>query len=264
MTRNPEPPSIEAHDRAWDFLTNADDDGAAEAFLEALQTEPEALDALVHSSEELLRYRSLGDAELRAAWACPDAAGLEIDQDLAAEHDPDQRLDAAIAAGDHRSASWARFRGFNRRRSAGITVGLMAAAAALFVLGQGTDPVPDYAGDWRNGAAITRATPGTPGVYLVGNEADLVIRPVTPMGATEPEVRVFVGRNGGALAPVDAEIEVGQSQAVRVLLPITPELGTGTHRVVVLVGSGLDEANPETDTDDWARFETTMQVQDAL
>lgn len=264
MTRPPESTSTEAYDRAWDFLTAADDDDAAETFLEALSTEPEALDALVHSSEELLRYRSLDDAELRAAWAGPDAAGLDVDQELATEHDPDQRLDAAIADGDHRSSSWARFRGFSRRRSAGFAVGLMAAAAALFVLGQGTDPVPDYAGDWRNGAAVTRATPGTPGVYLVGNEADLVIRPVAPMDTTELEVRVFVGRNGGALAPVDAEVEVGQSQAVRVLLPITSELGIGTHRVVVLVGSGLDEANPETDTDDWARFETTMRVQDAL
>jgi hypothetical protein len=270
MTRSPGPDASSPHDQAWDFLTGSSSDEDAEALLTALETNPDTVRALCNASDDLIRYRSLGDTELRAAWAGPGADGIDVDEELALDHDPDTLLDAAITNGEERVSAWERFRRFARRPSAGVTAGLLAAAAALFVVTQGPAPVPDYTGDWRNGASATRAAPdnaastSTSGVYMIGNEAALVIRPVTPMETADPDVRVFLGQAGGSLVPVAAETELGRGQSVRVLLPITAEIGTGTHRVVVLVGRDLEHADPETDTDDWARFETTMQVKDAL
>ena len=264
MTQSSGPSDSLLHDRAWDFLTGSLDSDEADAFLNATESDTDLLAALLDTSEELLRYRSLSDADLRAEWVGPDIDGLDVGLAMSVDHDPDRRLDAALAASEARATAWSRFRRFTRRPAAGFTAVLLAAAAAFFVMVQGPTPVPDYTGEWRNGASSVRAVSGDAGTYVVGNEADLVLRPVAPVTSSNPEVQVYLGRNGGALAPVRAETEVSRAQSVRVLLPITTELGLGTHRVVVLIGSDLEGADPETNTGQWARFETTMQVVEGI
>ena len=260
MTRSSNPNTSGRHDRAWAFLTGSLDSDQADTFLSDAESNTDTLEALLDTGEELLQYRSLSDAHLRADRVGAHVDGLDVDRALAAEHDPDQRLEAALADGKTRATAWRRFRRFTRRPALGIPTVLIAAAATFFIAVQRPAPVPDYTGAWRNGTSAVRAVSGDFGTYVVGNEADLVIRPVAPMTSSSPEVRVYLGQNGGALAPVIAETELGRAQSVRILLPVTSEIGPGTHRVVVLVGSDLDGANPEADSPHWARFETTMQV----
>lgn len=269
---NPEH-SDSLHATAWDFVHGQLDATEAERFTEALESDPAVVDALLSASDDLVHLRALGDAELRDLWAGPDAPPLDAADLLALEHDPDARLDACLAA-EGAAASpgtrpWDHFRAWLRSPSAmkrgGLGLGLaLAAALALLVVGAPSEPVPDYNAAWRNGASATRAETGVKGRYLVGNVADLVLRPDGGDAPDHPEVRVFVGRNGGPLVPVAAHTEVGQTRAVRVMLEITPELGVGVHRVVVLVGHGLEGADPETDPDPWARVETSLRVVDSL
>ena len=264
MTSHPAPASTEAHDEAWDLLTGTLEESAAEALLEAIEDDADALATLLDAADELVHLHALDDAPLRTRLAGADADGLDVEDFLALDHDPDALLDAAIADGDHRQSSWGRFQRFLRRPTGRMAVGMMAAAAALFVLTRGPAPVPDHAGGWTNGASEVRATPGVAGRYVVGNEAALELVPLSATTGTASEVRVFVGRRGGPLTPANADVEHTDDQKVRVFIDITPELGIGTHRVVVLVGRELASADPETDTDDWARFETEMVVVEAL
>jgi|GEM_PF-5518900 len=251
-------------DTAWDFLTHGLEDDAAEAFLEQVESSPEALAALLEASEDVLLLRSLGDRELREALAGTDAPAMSADELLTLDHDPDARLDAALADGHTRRTVWQRFRSFAARPSGLAMVAFLAAAMALLVVGQPREPVPDYHGDWFNGAAENRAETGVVGRYLFTNRAELRLYPDLPTAPDDLEVKVFLGRNGGALEPVAAETEVGKTRAVRVFIDVTPEVGLGTHRVVVLVGPDLDGVDPETDSEEWARVEREMLVVDAL
>jgi len=264
MSHSTEATPRHARDLAWDLITGNLEEDQAEAFLTDIETDPESVEALLETSEELLQLRALGDAAFRAAWTEPDTDGLDVDAMLQLEHDPDALLQAAIADEQARTTAWARFQRFIRQPGTRMTIGVLAAATALFVMLQPAAPVPDYAGAWRTGASTVRATPGEPGRYLVGNVADLVLRPDQTVALADPAIRVFVGRNGGALEPVVADTETSPTKSVRVLIEVTPELGVGTHRVVVLIGRNLERADPETDADDWARFETTMLVVDRL
>ena len=260
----PSPTPDARHSAAWDFVTGQLADAEAERFTEALEADPAVVDALLDASDDLVHLRALGDAELRGLLAGADAPALAAADLLALESDPDARLEAALGAGAPGARAWDHFRAWMRRPS-GWGLGLaVAAALALLIIKAPSEPVPDYSAAWRNGASATRAETGVKGRYLVGNVADLVLRPEGPAAPEHPEVRVFVGPRGGALVPVAAETEVGQTRAVRVMLEITPELGVGTHRVVVLVGADLDGVDPETDLEGWARVETSLTVVDAL
>jgi hypothetical protein len=246
---------------AWDFLVGGLSDADADAFLDVLEHSPDHEAALVEAADDVVLLRSLGDAELREYWAGPGVEDIDLDALLDDSHHPDRLLDEALADGEARASSWRRFLSFSRRPTVGATaVLLVAALALLFIMVPQPEPVPDYSSAWRTGASETRASTGEKGRYKIGNFADLVVRPETTGAPEAPEIRVFVGRNGGSLEPVEAETTVSASGAVRVLFEVTPQIGLGTHRVVVLVGRKLTDADPETDTDDWARVETDLRV----
>jgi hypothetical protein len=235
----------------------------ANDFLRSLEGDPEVAEVLEEAAEDLLHLRSLGDDDLRAALAGAEAEGLPVAEVLDWAHDPDARLQAALADETARRSGWERFRRFARRPTLGVMTTVAAAAMVLFMVGRPTPPAVQYDGGWRNGAAQTRAVTGTPGRYLVSNTAELVLHPVGEVAAESIEVQVFV-EQAGALKPVTTQTQVGRSGAVRVLIDITPELSMGTHRVVVLLGQGLDGAAPDAEPDGWTRYETTLEVVDRL
>lgn len=251
-------------DTAWRFVVNTLEDADAEAFLRQMENDAAAVDALEEAAEDVVLLRCLGDAGLREQVVGAGVPGLSADVLLGLDHDPDARLDAALAAASARTSAWDRFRAFAGRGSARWVAVALAAAMVLLVVGRPQAPVGDYDAAWRNGAAAVRAESGERGRYLVGNVADLVVRPEGSDVLVDPEIEVFIGLRGGALQPLAAETEVDATGAVRVFIDVTDALGLGTHRVVVLVGRDLAAADPETDTDDWARVEASMRVVDQL
>lgn len=262
-TSDDQPLLHEADDASWRLLTGDMSTEEADELLRTLEASPKMAEALEEAAEDLLNLRSLGDDNLRAMLAGADAEGLDAAELMDCAHDPDARLQAALADETARRSSWERFRRFARRPSLGVLTTVAAAAMVLFMVGRPTPHTVQYEGGWRNGAAQTRAVTGTPGQYLVSNTAELVLHPVGEAGAEPVEVQVYV-EQAGALKPVTAQTQVGRSGAVRVLIDITPELAVGTHRVVVLLGQELDAAAPELEPDGWTRYETTMEVVDRL
>jgi hypothetical protein len=134
---------------------------------------------------------------------------------------------------------------------------LVAVTMALVVL----PPAPDYSSAWRNGAAQMRGERSQLGTYEVTNVANLVMRPGAAGGFARPQVRVWMGRKGGNLVPAEGvRLRQGTTGAIRVSLPITEEMGAGTHTVVVLLGKDLSWADPSLPAWWWSRVDTELVV----
>lgn len=217
---------------AWDLLTGELEDDALDGVLDDVDG-----DELLATADELLTLRALGETA--------DADLLD------GADDPDAMLDAALAEAtmsatrtERRTRSW-----FLRPALGGLAAVAVALLVVTSLVQPAVQPVPTYSGGWENGVSTVRAETGRLGHYVVGNEAHLALVPSAALAGRPVDAAVFVGRNGGAPEPVEgAAAQVGVGGRVDVWIPITAELGPGTHTAVVVIGpeGSLDgAAEPE-------------------